>query len=96
METKKYITLTKEMVLSLGFYELPHFTVCDFLIFDLPNNRQLSLGNVGTPNEMLLCITQSDYDDNKKITDVVTLHNYDYHGYLSIYRLKTIIDALNF
>jgi hypothetical protein len=95
METKINTKLTEEIVLSLGFYKLPHFTIGNYLIFDLPNNRQLSLSSVGTPNEML-CITQSDYDDIKNITDVITLHNYDYHKYLNIHKLKTIIDALNF
>jgi hypothetical protein len=95
METKINTKLTEEIVLTLGFYKLPHFTIGNNLIFDLPNNRQLSLASVGTPNEMLF-ISQSDYDDHKNITDIITLHNYDFHGYLSIYKLKTIIDVLNF
>jgi hypothetical protein len=44
----------------------------------------------------MLAICQLNYDNPNEITDIVTLHNYDYHGYLSIYKLKNIIDVLNF
>lgn len=75
--------ITEKELIALGFYQLDHFTIQNSFIFDLPNNRQLSIGCLGTPNEMLF-ITQSDYDDPKKITDVITLHNYDYNKYLTI------------
>lgn len=87
--------LTEQELLDLGFYKLPHFTISDSIIFDLPNNRTISVGNLGTPNEMVV-LTQSDYKDYKKITDVITLHNYDYHGYITLNKIKEFIKVLNF
>lgn len=87
--------ITEQELLDLGFYKVPHFTVSNSIIFDLPNNRTISVGNLGTPNEMVV-LTQSDYRDYKKITDVITLHNYDYHGYVTLNKIKDLINVLNF
>lgn len=87
--------ITEQELLDLGFYKLPHFTVSDSIIFDLPNNRTISIGNLGTPNEMVF-LTQSDYDNYKKITDIITLHNYDYHGYITLEKIKDFISVLNY
>jgi hypothetical protein len=86
---------TEQELLDLGFYKLPHFTISDSIIFDLPNNRTISVGNLGTPNEMVV-LTQSDYDNYKKITDVITLHNYDYHRYITLDKIKEFINVLNY
>lgn len=87
--------ITEQELLDLGFYKLPHFTISDPIIFDLPNSRSISIGNLGTPNEMVF-LTQSDYDDYKNITDVITLHNYDYHGYITLDKIKDFIKLLNY
>jgi hypothetical protein len=95
MEKEIYTRLTEGFVKTLGFESIEHPTIGNILIFKLLHNRNLSLSSIGTPNE-ILAICQYNYDNPNEITDVVTLHNYDYHGYLSIYKLKNIIDALNF
>ena len=78
--------MDKHMALRMGFKELPHSTIGDIIVYDLGNDRQLSIGSIGTPNEMVT-ISQSEPDDYRKITDVVRLHNYDYDGYLTEERL---------
>ena len=82
--------LNKEQVLELGFKELPHFTITNSLIFDLGRNRQLSIGNIGTPNEMLF-IGETDNVDKRKITDLVCLSNYDYDGYLTLEKVTVLL-----
>lgn len=48
--------MNKQEVLSLGFQEVPYYTILDSLVYELPRDRILSLGCLGTPNETLfLC-----------------------------------------
>jgi hypothetical protein len=82
----KPLPMGKHQALRMGFKELPHATIGDIIVYDLGNDRQLSIGSIGTPNEMVT-ISQSEPDDYRKITDVVRLHNYDYDGYLTEERL---------
>jgi hypothetical protein len=86
-------TLTVEILLEIGFEKLPHWTVGNMLIYNLGRKRHLSIGSVGTPNEMLY-ICECDRNDHKKITDLVALHNYDYDGYLSKSKLETLISLI--
>lgn len=86
--------MTNRDALNLGFEELPNFTIMNSLIFKLSRNRQLSFGSIGTPNEMLF-ICQIDDKNDKKITDLITLHNYDYDGLMSIEKLKNVINVLS-
>lgn len=88
-----FTILTKEDIIRIGFVPIPHFTVCDSHVFKLGCNTHLSIGSIGTPNEMLF-ICSTDYEDDQKITDVIILHNYDYDGFLSEEKLRSIIDAL--
>jgi len=85
--------LSEKILVGIGFERLPHFTVQNALIYKLGRNRHLSIGSVGTPNEMLY-ICESDKDDCRKITDLVCLHNYDYDGYLSKLKLETLISSI--
>jgi hypothetical protein len=78
---------------TIGFKEMPHYTVMNSLLYDLGRGRYLTIGCLGTPNEMLF-IGQIDNDDNKKVTDVIVLKNYDYDGYTKIEDVKTIITAI--
>ena len=78
---------------TIGFKEMPHYTVMNSLLYDLGRGRYLTIGCLGTPNEMLF-IGQIDNDDNKKVTDVIVLKNYDYDGYTNIEDVKTIITAI--
>lgn len=85
--------LSEEILLEIGFEKLPHFTIQNAFIYKLGRNRHLSIGNVGTPNEILY-ICETDENNYKKITDLVCLHNYDYDGYLSKSKLKTLINSI--
>jgi hypothetical protein len=85
--------LSRERLTAIGFKEIPHFTVTGSMLYDLGRKRHLSFGSIGTPNEMLF-ITQTDYENKKKITDLVCLHNYDYDGYLTEEKLLSIINSL--
>lgn len=85
--------LSEEDLISIGFERIAHFTVNKAMVYKLGRNRHLSIGNAGTPNEMLF-ICESDKDDFRKITDLVCLHNFDYDGYLSKSKLETLIQCL--
>lgn len=85
--------LSEDILLNMGFEKIPHFTVNRAMIYKLGRNRHLSIGDVGTPNEVLF-ICESDKDDYRKITDLVCLHNYDYDGYLSQQKLETLIKCI--
>jgi len=85
--------LSEKVLLEMGFERLPHFTVQNALIYNIGRNRHLSIGSVGTPNEMLF-ICETNPDDFRNITDLVCLHNYDYDGYLSKSKLETLISCL--
>lgn len=85
--------MLRDQLKEIGFKEIPHFTVMNSLIYDLGRNRQLSMGCIGTPNETLW-ICELDPDDNKKITDLVCLKNYDYDGLTDIETIKNIIQSI--
>ena len=85
--------MTREELISIGFKEIPHFTIMNSLIYDLGRNRQLSIGDIGNPNEMVyLC--ERDYDDPRKITDLVCIRNYDYDGYTELEDIKLLIKVI--
>lgn len=85
--------MTNDDLILIGFKEIPHFTIGNNVIYSLGRNRQLSAGCVGTPNEMLF-ITSTDELDEHKIDNIICLHNYDYDGYLTIEKVKKIINAI--
>ena len=80
--------LNREEVLKLGFEEIPHFTITNSMHYDLGRNRWLSIGDLGNPNEMMF-IYECDEEDNRIITDIVALHNYD--GYLTVEKLSLLL-----
>lgn len=84
--------MKKESLLELGFTELPH-KVVDFLVYELGRQRQLSIGALGTPNEVMF-ISEVDPDDPRVITDTVCLHNYDYDGYLTLNKVFNLISII--
>lgn len=86
--------MTNQDLIQIGFKEIPHFTIGNTVIYDLGRNRQLSASAVGTPNEMLF-ICEIDQNDEKEITDLVCLHNYDYDKELKIEKVKAIINAIS-
>lgn len=85
--------MTNDDLIKLGFKPIPHFTIQNSVIYDLGRNRHLSAGDVGTPNEMIF-IGEIDSEDDKKITDCICLHNYDYDGYVTEQKVKLLIEAL--
>lgn len=87
MKNDKQSSITREDAIKMGFIPLSHFTITDSLNFDLGRNRHLSIGNIGTPNEMV-CISETDNDNPKEVLDIIVLHNYDYDGYLTEERLQ--------
>jgi len=85
--------LTEDDLIDLNFEKIKHFTITNSFIYKLGRNRHLSIGSVGTPNEMLY-ICESDPNDYRKIIDLVCLHNYDYDGYLSKSNLNNLIESI--
>lgn len=85
--------LERKSLIDLGFKEMPHFTVAHSLMYPLGRHRHLSAGCVGTPNEMLW-ICETDDQNDKSITEIICLHNYDYDGYLTIKKVIAIINSI--
>jgi hypothetical protein len=85
--------IQREELLKIGFKEIPHFTLMNSLIYDLGRNRQLSIGCLSEPNEMMF-ICESEENNNKNITDSICIHNFDYDGYISMEKIKSLIKIL--
>ncbi len=85
--------MTKDELVLIGFKPIPHFTITDAHIYKLSRHRHLSIGCVGTPNEMMW-ICGTDDKNEKKITDLVCLHNYDYDGYLTKDKIINLINLI--
>ena len=84
IENYKPIPLTRELLYAAGFQEVPHFTVLKSLVLPYKKN-QFSIGGLGTANETMFY---------KEDNDVVTIHNYDYHGILHLHQLQNIYYAI--
>lgn len=82
--------MTRDRVKELGFEELPHKTVTNSLIYNLGRNRFLSLGCLGTPNEMLF-MYEVDRNSPDDILDMVAMSNFDYDGYLTEEKLSLLL-----
>jgi hypothetical protein len=82
--------MKREYLINVGFRELPHQTIGNVLIFDLGRNRHLSLSSFQTPNEVLYICERDRYNE-KEITDLICIHNYDYDGYLTAEKLSLLI-----
>jgi hypothetical protein len=85
--------ITNEDLIELGFKPIPHFTIGNSLTYDLGRYRFLSASSVGTPNEMLF-ICESNPKDSREITDIITIHNYDYDGYLTKNKVEKLVSLL--
>lgn len=85
--------MNKEDLIDLGFKPIPHFTIGGSLIYELARRRHISVSSIGTANESAwLC--EVDRDDNRVITDLICIHNFDYDGLLCKDRLSLFISAL--
>jgi len=85
--------LTRDEVKAMGFYELPHFTIGRSLVYDLGRCRHLSISSLGTPNEMVF-LDEVDRDNDKEITNLIVIRNYDYDGPLTREILEMLLKAL--
>jgi len=80
-------------LIKIGFEPIPTFTIANSHIYKLGRHRHISVGNVGTPNEMAWICETNDQNE-RDITDAICIHNYDYDGYLTEDKLRTIINAI--
>lgn len=85
--------MNKQDFIEMGFKAIPTFNVGNALNYDLKRRRHLSATSIGTPNEMLF-ICSTNKENNKEITDVIVLHNFDYDGLLTKEKVEAIIKAL--
>lgn len=81
-------TLTEEWLLHYGFESYPHFTVMNSKFIKLGRNRQISIGCVGTPNEMVWL--QEVDEDKKTVNDLICLRNFDYDGKTYAHHIQNI------
>jgi len=83
-------SLTTEYILSLGFTFQPFPVLGGLYVYDLGRNRQLTLSGVGTGNEMMY-ISELE---NGQYTNSICIHNFDYNGFLTEFKLHTIVQIL--
>ena len=88
MEDKK---ATRDWLKSVGFEEIPTFTVMNNLILYLPRGRYLSIGCVEEPNEMMFL---QQAGENNIAEDLICVHNYDFDGYLTESRMNQLYFGL--
>lgn len=84
--------MTINSLYKLGFIPTQHFYT-DAYSYDLGRSRYLSVGFADTPNEVMW-IYEVDRKDSRKITDLVCLHNWDYDGELTEYKVERLINLL--
>ena len=84
-------TVTRDWLKSVGFEEVPTFTVMNSLTLHLTRGRILSIGCVNEPNEMMFM--QQMGEDNIA-EDLICVHNYDYDGYLTKPRMSQLYFGL--
>jgi hypothetical protein len=82
--------MKEKTVLQKGFTRTPHLILGTIFILDVGRNRYISIGALGTPNEMVFINQKHPEGD---ITDMVCLHNFDYDGLLTARKLSTIISV---
>ena len=85
--------MTNEDLIAIGFRPMEHFTIANSVTFPLGRNRHLSAGCIGTPNE-ILWICEVSPDNDRKITDTICLHNWDYDKELKIEKVQGLINLL--
>lgn len=86
------IPLTEDWLVKLGFKGYSHFTVMNSKYIELGRGREISIGCVGTPNEMVYLI-ELDVD-GRTINDIITLRNFDYDGRTYVHQLQNLYYAL--
>ena len=89
----KPIPLTYDLLQEIGGTILPHKTIHSPVSFDIGRSRVISVSSIGDPNEMCH-LYEIDDKDPKNITDVKTLWNYDYDGYMYLHHLQQFLRLL--
>lgn len=82
--------MDRSEALEIGFKESPHPTVMNTLVYDLGRRRSINLCCLGQGNEFIYLCEKSRVGEH--YTDLVCIHNYDYDGFITIERLKALID----
>jgi hypothetical protein len=86
----KPIPLTEEWLLKFAFYQMPHNTIQNSFMKNIGRGRVISVGCVGTPNEMVF-ITD---ENGEKVENIITARNFDYDGKTYVHQLQNIYFAL--
>ena len=86
--------VSRNRLIELGFKPVPESHILDSLIFDIGRRRFLAISQVGTCNEMMFIEEIEFSGEDKIITDLVPIHNYDYDGFLTEKRVKAFIRLL--
>ena len=81
--------INKEDLIELGFKESDHYTCLESLIYKLSRDRVISVGCLGTPNEVMFLCEESKVGDY--YTDLVCLHSFDYDGKLTKEKVEHLI-----
>ena len=84
------IPLTNSDLESIGFEPLDHFTIGNQLKLSLGRNRFLSAMCIGQGNEAIFICEKSEVGEH--YTDLICVHNRDYDGFITLERLKALID----
>jgi len=79
-------------LIKIGFKRLSHWTVNNAHVYNIGRGRELSVGDVGTPNEVVAIVGRPRTQGDISLADVVILHNYDYDGYMTVERLRRLLD----
>jgi hypothetical protein len=85
------ILLTKEILLKCPKIKFnPISIITKNYNIDLGRGRFLSLNDIGLGNEMIAITNRED----KKVSDVVIIHNRDYDGRIAVHKFQNIVFAL--
>lgn len=82
--------LTNNDLINIGFKPIPHFTIGNTVVYDLGRHRQLSASCIGTANEFVF-LCEQDPDDERVTTDLICVHNFDYHKELTMEKIQGLI-----
>jgi hypothetical protein len=80
--------LTREALALLGFKDVQDI-IMRSMCYDIGRDRNISIGCIGEPNEMMFLVYRDSEDPRK--AEVITLWNYDYDGYLSIEKVQQLL-----
>lgn len=90
IEAFEGVPLTGELLRKCGFLFNPTRAIGNPFNFSLPNRKEISISNVGTPNEMVFL---NEYD-GIKITDCIVIRNWDYVKRTYLHQLQSFVLSL--